>query len=187
VSDEKPGTYTAGVWALSKADPVLGQAVATVDFQVGTATAEKQIVAKEQCAACHLGADSGKFYFHHVDQGAPTGSNWSLDSAPVTFCKTCHNNDGYSSTLDVDGKTRNPSPIVKKVHGVHMGEELSNPANIDPATGLFKDYTSVVFPANVKNCVACHVDDRWKPNPGSPAGPATTIDRHGQIGCSGKE
>ncbi|MBI2957235.1 MAG: cytochrome c3 family protein, partial [Chloroflexi bacterium] len=32
-------------------------------------------------------------------------------------------------------------------------------------TGVFKLYRGVVFPANVKNCTACHVDDRWKTKP----------------------
>ncbi len=28
-----------------------------------------QIVEKEKCAACHLGASNGQFYLHHVDPG----------------------------------------------------------------------------------------------------------------------
>ncbi|MDP2661813.1 MAG: hypothetical protein Q8R28_13880, partial [Dehalococcoidia bacterium] len=167
VSDEKPGTYVASLWAIYKAAP-FQQDMVVAELQVGTATAEKQIVEKEKCAACHQGASSGKFYFHHIDQvsaGSPAG-NFSIDQNAVRNCKTCHNNDGYSATLAADGKTRNvPSPIVKKVHGVHFGEELTNPANIDPKTGVFKLYTEVVFPADVRNCTACHVDDRWKTKP----------------------
>ncbi len=167
VTGEKPGTYIASLWALSKATS-FQQVMTVAEFQIGTATVEKQIVEKEKCAACHLGADSGKFYFHHIDQVSPASpaGNYSLDQNAVRNCKTCHNNDGYAATLAEDGKTRNvPSPIVKKVHGVHMGEELKNPLNTDPTTGVFKYYTGVVFPANVKNCTTCHVDDRWKTMP----------------------
>ncbi|MBI2831170.1 MAG: cytochrome c3 family protein [Chloroflexi bacterium] len=166
VSDEKPGTYIVSVWAVSKADS-FQQVMSVAEFQIGTATVEKQIVEKEKCASCHLGADSGKFYFHHIDQVSPANpaGNFSLDQNAVRNCKTCHNNEGYSATLAADGKTRVPSPIVKKVHGVHYGEELSNPLNIDPKTGVFKLYTGVVFPANIKNCTSCHVDDRWKTQP----------------------
>ncbi len=165
VSDEKPGTYTASLWAVAKANG-LQQASTTADFQIGTATVEKQIVAKEKCAACHLGADSGKLYFAHIDVGFSPVGNWSLDQIPVTMCKTCHNNAGYSTYMSPAGSTnRVQDPIVNRVHGIHMGEHLTNALNTDSKTGAFKDYTSVLFPRNVKDCAACHVDDRWKTQP----------------------
>ena len=166
ISDEKPGTYSASVWGVSKADS-FQQFMKVAEFQIGTATVEKQIVEKEKCASCHLGADSGKYYFHHIDQiGFFPAGNFAIDQNAVSNCKACHNNDGYAATLAEDGKTRNvPSPIVKKVHGVHMGEELKNPLNTDPEKGIFKYYTGVLFPNNVKNCNSCHVDDRWKTKP----------------------
>ena len=43
VSDEKPGTYIASIWAVSKAAP-LQQAMVVAEFQLGTATVENQIV-----------------------------------------------------------------------------------------------------------------------------------------------
>jgi len=166
VSDELPGTYTASLRVVKKGDPPVNQAFVLTDFQLGTATVEKQIVEKEKCGACHLGADSNQFYFAHVDTSArnPYGSP-SLDSVPVRTCKSCHNNEGYAAfTSPVDG-TRVPDQIVRRVHSIHFGEELSNPVNTDPAKGVFRDYASVVFPANVENCAACHVDDRWKTQP----------------------
>ncbi len=57
VSTEKPGTYTAAVWSVLTSNG-LQQAMSVVDFQIGTATAEKQIVEKEKCAVCHLGASN---------------------------------------------------------------------------------------------------------------------------------
>lgn len=166
VSNEEAGTYTASLWTVKKGTPPVNQAFVLADFQVGTATVEKQIVEKDKCAACHLGTDSGKFYFHHVDPGRSPYGNPSIDSIPVRTCKSCHNNEGYAAFVSpTDGTTRVPDQIVRRVHGVHMGEGLSNPVNTDPKTGLFKDYTEVVFPANVKNCTACHVDDRWKTQP----------------------
>ncbi len=166
VSDEKPGTYTASVWATSKASDVQ-QAIATADFQVATATVQKQIVAKEKCAQCHLGADSARFYFAHSDPRAiGQAGNWAIDQAPVVICKTCHNNEGYSAYVSpADGTTRVPDPIVNRVHGIHNGEDLKNPLNTDPKTGVFRFWTEVVFPANVKNCAYCHVDDRWNTKP----------------------
>ncbi len=178
VSDEKPGTYIASVWAIPTANP-FQQDMKVAEFQVGTATVEKQIVEKEKCAQCHLGADSGKFYFHHIDQvsAASPAGNFSLDQNAVRNCKTCHNNEGYAAYRgDINNPVgdrltstaRTPDPIVRRVHGVHMGEGLKNTFNTDAKTGDFKtpeDYTGVVFPANVKNCTMCHVDDRWKTKP----------------------
>ena len=41
-----------------------------------------------------------------------------------------------------------------------MGEGLSSDFNTNQTTGNFRDYTSVVFPAEVRNCNVCHADDR---------------------------
>jgi len=171
VSSELPGTYTASLWAVKKGDPPVNQAFTLVDFQLGTATAENQIVQQAKCAACHLGAQNGQFYFAHVDPGRTPYGSPSIDTMPVRTCKSCHNNDGYAAyagdilTPPGPATARTPDPIVRRVHGVHMGEELENSFNTDPATGNFKDYTGVIFPANVKNCTTCHTDDRWKTAP----------------------
>lgn len=163
VTDEEPGTYTASVWAVLEASGLV-QTMAFVDLQIKTADVETQVVEKTRCAACHEGADSGKVYLHHIDPGfSPTG-NWALDYQPVRSCKSCHNQDGYAAYRDPEGN-RIPDPIVRRVHGVHMGEGLKAPENTDPVTGDFHMYTGVVFPAGVKNCTTCHVDDRWKTKP----------------------
>ncbi len=165
VSDEAPGTYAAGLWAVMKDSTI--QSFPLVDFQIGTSAVETQIVEREKCASCHQGADSGQYYFHHVDPGS-VGSygNPSLDSWAVRTCKSCHNNDGYAAYRDpADSNVRIADPIVHRVHGVHMGKNLENPRNIDPDTGIFKDYINVEFPADVRNCTKCHVDNRWKTAP----------------------
>ncbi len=179
VSDEAPGTYAASLRVVSKSDP-LDQAMLLADLQIGTATVETQIVDKDRCAKCHLGADNGQFYFAHTDPSQPgaTGSP-SLDSWPVRTCKSCHNTNGYAAYTNPSDKAKIPDPIVRRVHGIHMGEELKNPLNTDPLSGLFRDWADVVFPysvrgltvspyteiSGVKNCTACHVDDRWKTKP----------------------
>jgi len=165
VSDEEPGTYTASLWVVMKDSTV--QSFPVLDFQIGTDAVEKQIVEREKCAVCHLGADSGQFYFHHVDPGSVGSYGYpSIDSWAVRTCKSCHNNDGYAAYRDPeDSSVRIPDPIVHRVHGVHMGADLENPRNIDPDTGIFHDYIHVEFPADVRNCTYCHVDDRWKTKP----------------------
>ncbi len=171
VSDEEPGTYTVGVRAVRLGDTP-NQAFVLADFQLGTATVEKQIVEKENCGACHQGASSGQYYFAHTDPSATNAfGSPSLDSWPVRTCKSCHNNEGYAAyrgnIADPTGPStvRTPDHIVLRVHGVHMGEHLKNPFNINPETGNYRDYTGLLFPANVENCTSCHVDDRWKTQP----------------------
>ena len=171
VSTEAPGTYTIAFWATSAAYP-LDQVFTNQDVQIGTATVEARLVTKEKCAACHQGASSGKFYLHHtqVSAFAPVG-NWAIDNDPVNNCKTCHNQDGYAAYCDdrtLAACTPNhqvSDPIVRRVHGVHMGARLRSPFDTSPVNGDFKDYTSVVFPSNVRTCTTCHVDDRWKTTP----------------------
>lgn len=165
VSDEEAGTYTVGVRAVRLGDTT-SQTFVLADFQLGTATVEKQIVERENCAACHQGASNGHIYLAHTDPSATNAfGSPSLDSWPVRTCKSCHNNEGYAAFRSpVDG-SRVPDQIVRRVHGIHNGEDLKNPINIDPETGVFRDYTSVLFPANVKNCSTCHADTRYKTEP----------------------
>jgi hypothetical protein len=170
VTDELPGTYTATVWAVRAGDS-LQQWMPPVDFQIGTAVAETYLVTKEKCGQCHLGAANGQFYMHHVDGSTsnPNG-NRAIDSWPTRTCKSCHNQDGYAAYRDADGN-RVPDPIVRRVHGVHIGLG----SDIDGEFEVFKsvfgqddfsDYLTVEFPANPRNCPYCHVDDRWKTQPG---------------------
>lgn len=165
VDQELPGTYTVGVRAVLLADEIQ-QMFKFANVQIGTATLESSVVTKAQCAVCHEGTMSGKMYMHHVDVGRSPVGSWSLDYAPPTSCKLCHNNDGYAAYNDASvagGKV--PDPLVLRVHGVHRGEALKSDFNTNSTTGLFKAYTSVVFPSDERDCTKCHVDDRWKTQP----------------------
>lgn len=165
VTDELPGTYTVSLWSVLASDNVQ-QIMKFSNIQVGTATVEPSLVEDattglSSCAACHKGPISGRLYMHHIDPGfSPTG-NWALDYTPVKSCKSCHNNDGYAAYSDPSAGGSVPDPIIRRVHGVHMGEGLKLPFNIDPVTGNFKDYIHLAFPSDVRGCAKCHVDDRW--------------------------
>ncbi len=170
ITDEEPGTYKVTLWAVFAADP-LEQTFEITDIQIGTADVETLVVGKDKCASCHQGASNGVYYMHHVDPGfLPVGIP-SIDSVPVETCKSCHNNDGYAAyagdIMDptADSSVSTADPIIRRVHGVHMGEELNNTFNTDPASGNFVHYLEVNFPADVRECTTCHVDDRWKTKP----------------------
>ncbi len=165
VTDEAAGTYRLSLWAVRGSDTIQ-QLMRFTDIQIGTNKVEQAVIAKATCAACHEGAMSGKTYMHHIDPGfSPTG-NWALDYLPEASCASCHNNDGYAAYTDTNapgGKV--PDTFVRRAHGVHMGEELRLPFNTNSVNGDFKDYTHVVFPADIRDCRKCHVDDRWKTKP----------------------
>lgn len=162
ITDELPGTYTVCVRAVLGSD-ALQQVMKYVDIQIGTPDVEKEVVSRANCAECHQGTVSGKLYMHHIDRSGTSLGSWSLDYEPVRSCKICHNNEGYAAYNNAavtGGKV--PDHIVRRVHGVHMGEGLTSDFNTNKVTGDFRDYTEMAFPADVKNCSKCHTDDRWQ-------------------------
>jgi hypothetical protein len=174
VTDELPGTYTVSLAATLDSDRIQ-QIMRQVDLQIGTATVESPVVAKRsadgtaRCAACHEGSISGKLYLAHIDPSSTPGSvgNWARDLEPVKTCKACHNNEGYAAyrVITATSTNRVPDSIMRRVHGVHMGEGLTSDFNTNKVSGDFRAYTDVVFPADVRNCTKCHLDDRWKTEP----------------------
>jgi hypothetical protein len=175
ISIEPAGTYTVGLWVV-RADDGYAQAFEMVDVQIGTDTKVNETVGG--CADCHRGTN-GKMYLAHIDPGySPTG-NWSLDMEPVRSCKACHNQDGYAAYSRCSDGTRPngttcaggallesmSDPTIRRVHGVHRGEGLLTPFDVDAVNGDFKAYTDVVFPADIRRCDKCHRDDSWKTKP----------------------
>ena len=163
ISDEAPGTYTAGVWAKSVDE--IDQVFQLVDFQIGTDQAETYTTGgptDATCYNCHKGTISGKSYEAHILPGFSPFGNYALDSVPVADCKMCHNADGYSK-----------NPIVRKVHAVHRGEHMTSPGVAHPdygmdADGTMAEFTNVAFPAfpnGELDCASCHKDTEWKDDP----------------------
>ena len=163
VSNETPGTYTAGVWAKTKDE--IDQLFPLADFQIGTATAQQYASGpanSSTCFDCHKGTLSGKSYQAHTLPGFSPLGNFALDQWPVGTCQLCHNNDGYSA-----------NPIVRKVHGAHRGKNQLAPGAAHPEYGLgvdntLREFVDISFPSllgHEKDCQKCHVDDRWKTAP----------------------
>ncbi len=189
------GTYTASVWALSpgpaaNVSNAIDQAFSLVDFQIGTATVEvlapgpgdggqvSATLANSTCFACHQNvAPGGYTYMAHIAPEPPFSNvgDYALDSLPIGSCKSCHNNQGYS-----------PNTLLRKVHGVHRGQNQLAPGVAHPDYGETKAdnslaaYLNVGFPsmplggtpgvavspddAMEKNCAACHVNNVWQTN-----------------------
>ena len=163
VTNEEQGTYTVGLWAVSK--DLKDQQLVTVDLQIGTATVETFTTGDAKtssCYACHQGPVSGKTYMAHIIPGFSPFGNYALDMAPVLNCKLCHNNDGYS-----------PNTLVTKVHAVHRGASLLNPGKGHPEYGAPADSSIAEFvnveypdfPNGERDCVKCHSTDSYLKNP----------------------
>jgi hypothetical protein len=163
VTDELAGTYTAS-FSASGLDP-RDQLFEGIDFQVKTATVEPYSsgpTESSSCLSCHQGTN-GKVYMHHIEpSGFAVVGSPAIDAAPISSCKACHNNDGYSL-----------NSALGKIHAVHRGSHLKNPGAAHPDWGQgaddsIKSFTNVAFPSmpgGEKDCVKCHLTDGWKAAP----------------------
>jgi hypothetical protein len=164
VTEEAAGTYTLGLWAVSKDGK--DQVFKLAELQIGTAVREELAsgpTATSKCFDCHAIPDSDKASMHHIHTDlSSTSGNWALDQYPVATCQACHNLDGYSVNT-----------TVRKVHGLHRGRNQLAPGAAHAEYGMPEDttlaeYGNVDFPAmpmGERDCATCHADDRWRTRP----------------------
>ena len=143
---DRSRTHTIAAWAardLSEFE--IGQtfAAATFDFVPdGSAAPDVTLsVSDSKCNQCH---------------GTLTAHD---NRSTVAVCITCH------QPQSVDPDTGNSVDMATMIHKIHMGEELPSvqagePYQIIGFRQSVHDYSHVVFPAGVRNCQTCHVEDR---------------------------
>jgi hypothetical protein len=171
VDDLRPGTYTVGVEIADRgridAKNFKLPSVNFLNFQVGTAAAEKPIAAN--CNGCHQNATGQGMLFD------PSRHNKILRFNGTDQCTSCHDYQPGAAT----GATYNGAlPISKRVHAVHNGASLTYPNTTvghsdDDAPGRNWDIT---FPRDIRECEACHVK-------GSTSG--TWATKPARLPCSG--
>jgi len=139
----------------------------TIDFRPdgGKISLQREIVETASCNSCH-----NKLALHGGGR------------VETKYCVTCHN----PGSTDPD--TGNTVDFKVLIHKIHMGEELPSVAfgpNLiddggsgDDGTGTYQivgylgrvhDYSTVVFPQDIRNCTKCHSEsaetpqgDNWK-------------------------
>lgn len=114
-------------------------------------TQTREIVETETCNACHT-----RLALHGGGR------------REIQYCIMCHN----EQTVDPDTGNTVDFPVM--VHKIHRGESLPSveegvPYQIIGFGGSVHDYSTVVFPQDIRNCEVCHQNapqaDAWKKRP----------------------
>jgi OmcA/MtrC family decaheme c-type cytochrome len=122
-------------------------------------TERRQVVEAEKCNACH-----DELAFHGGGRKDPE------------YCVMCHNanNVGEERIMRLEGVAETPYVhsvhFKKMIHGIHMGEELSEEyvlgANPGPSVtnpmGTPHDFAETRYPGDPANCKKCHVGSSYR-------------------------
>lgn len=114
----------------------------------------RNVAANAACNECHI-----KLGFHGGDR------------IQIGLCETCHNPG------TTDANSGNVVDLKVMIHKIHAGEELSADYTIWGFNNSENDYSSVVFPQDLRNCTTCHDGadaatpdgDNWKDVPSTEA------------------
>jgi OmcA/MtrC family decaheme c-type cytochrome len=97
-------------------------------------TASREIVDNDTCGACH-----DVLEFHG-------GARFDTQ-----YCVACHN------PQTIDGQAPNASLDMKvMVHKIHAAETLTNAYQITGFGNTVYDFSTVIYPQDVRNCATCH-------------------------------
>jgi OmcA/MtrC family decaheme c-type cytochrome len=140
---DRTATHTIGAYSsrnLTAFDLGTNYASATFNFvpDGSEVTQVRDVIKTATCNACH------------VQVSAHGGSRRGME-----MCVLCHTNQ----TVDPD--TGNTVDMTVMTHKIHMGKDLPSVKAGTPYTIIgnaqsVNDYSDIGFPANARNCTACH-------------------------------
>ena len=135
---DQTATHTIGIYGnrnLSAFNLTNNYATATYNFVPNGAavTKTRDVVATATCDNCH-------------DQLSHHGGN----RRGVQLCVMCH------TPQSTDQVTGNAVDMKVMIHKIHMGSQLPSVAGGGSYKVGSTDYSTVVFPADPRRCVACH-------------------------------
>lgn len=121
----------------------------------GTPVARRQVVDIDKCKVCHNnGLRNGKV----IPRLSLHGGN--RNEEPM-LCVICHN----PNQTDIPYRTAGAEVAVdfkRMVHSIHSGGFRQNPFTVIGFQGTVYDFSRVRFPAELSNCVNCHIDTNGK-------------------------
>ncbi len=144
-------THTVALYGEKTIDSQTFVSNATFDFvpNGGTVRTVRDIVATESCNSCH----------------DPLALHGGV-RRDVGVCITCHTskiiNPETGETIDqIDPQSGNNLGFNIMIHKIHMGEmlpsvEAGTPYFITGFNDTVHDYSTVVFPQDIRNCTKCH-------------------------------
>ncbi len=109
------------------------------------AVPRRTVVSQENCDACHEDLSL------HGDNRRSVG-----------YCVVCHMPMASDESVRAD-EAMPPTTIDFKVmiHKIHLGEEGGEPYIIYGYRGSVNDFGNVLYPADLRDCDKCHVDDSY--------------------------
>jgi OmcA/MtrC family decaheme c-type cytochrome len=144
---DRGATHTVAAFATRGDGEVVQNPVFDFVPAGGTATDPREVISTEACNACH----------HPLE--AHGGSR-----REVRLCIICH------TSQTIDPETGNSLDFAVLVHKIHTGVDLANqPYFVVGRNQNIDDYSTVVFPQDLRNCTNCHRDapdaDNWRSKP----------------------
>jgi len=111
-----------------------------MEFAVTDAAAEprRMVVDDEKCESCHVNLS--------LHGGGRNNAN---------YCVTCHMPEAVTD----DDLYPNSYSFKYMIHRIHRGEEATNPYGIVGHGGTVDWFDEVLYPGDLRNCSACHIDD----------------------------
>jgi OmcA/MtrC family decaheme c-type cytochrome len=161
-------TTTLGIYATRDTSDIVGKdyfANVEYDFRPdgGAVTDTWNLIGDVSCNNCHT-------------QLAEHGGS----RRDVKLCALCHTNTTVAGTPNIDPDTGNTIDLKVMIHKIHRGEDLPSvqagtPYVIIGNQGSVHDFSTVVFPQDIRNCTTCHNSEAapgavsWYTNPSAAA------------------
>jgi OmcA/MtrC family decaheme c-type cytochrome len=161
-------TTTLGIYATRDTSEIVGKdyyANVEYDFRPdsGAITDTWNLLGNASCNSCHT-------------QLAEHGGS----RRDVKLCALCHSNTTVAGTPNIDPDSGNTIDLKVMIHKIHRGEDLPSvqagtPYIIYGNNNSKNDFSTVVFPQDIRNCTTCHDSSTaagavsWYTNPSAAA------------------
>jgi OmcA/MtrC family decaheme c-type cytochrome len=122
----------------------------TFPLTATTPAARRQIVDINKCKVCHNGTKVQRLSLHGANRNEELGA-----------CVVCHN----PNQTDIPYRTSGAEVSIdfkRMVHSIHAGGFRKTPFSVVGFQGTVYDFSAVRFPAELRNCVNCHIDKNGK-------------------------